>query len=137
MGEDYTPQRVEATFRASFQIREVVWCEFEEAPNARVPEFLGNHPCVIISTKNSADLPHLVVPITSKDQAGNEYAYALTRLPFRNKPFSWVVCSHIYSVAHSRLRRPRPKIRMYQEDFDHVIRLCHSRLPVVRAFESP
>lgn len=119
----------EPKFVANFQVREVAWCRFEGAPPAIAPEFIGEHPCVIISIKNAENLPHLVIPITSsKPDEDCPYTYELSCKPLKNKEHDYVVCSHIYSVAHQRLKRPYKKVRISEADFDEIMRRCYSRL---------
>jgi hypothetical protein len=58
------------------KIRAVYWCRFWR--DALRPEFYKNRPVVVVSRDNRLDGPALVVPLTTKPQGGNKWAYKLT-----------------------------------------------------------
>jgi len=114
----------------SFYTREVVWCDFEDIPNAQKPEFIGQHPAIILSIKNEPKWPHLIVPLTSSPQDMTDPTIVAIEKKFipTGKP-SFAICSHIYAAAHSRLQRPKYKMRLTNEKFEAVKVACCIRLP--------
>ena len=112
------------------KIRAVYWCRFWR--DALRPEFYKNRPVVIVSRDNRLDGPALVVPLTTKPQGANKWAYKLAENPNPKKPLveSWAVCNHIYTVSCARLEQMDGGVpRMRQDDFDEVVRLLLRALP--------
>ncbi|WP_084168988.1 type II toxin-antitoxin system PemK/MazF family toxin [Hellea balneolensis] len=99
-------------------------------PHAQKPEFIGRHPAIILSIKNDPKWPHLVVPLTSSPQDLSEPTIVPIEKKFipTGKP-SYAICSHIYSVAHSRLSRPKYKMRLTHDKFELIKIACCIRLP--------
>ena len=112
------------------KIRAVYWCRFWR--DALRPEFYKKRPVVILSRDNRLDGPALVVPLTTKPQATNKWAYKLSENPNPRKPAleSLAVCNHIYLVSCARLEQMDSGVpRMQQHDFDEVVRLMLRALP--------
>jgi mRNA interferase MazF len=112
------------------KIRAVYWCRFWR--DALSPEFYKTRPVVIVSRDNRLDGPALVVPLTTKPQGNNRWAYKLTENPNPRKPSidSWAVCNHIYAVSCARLTQMDGHVRrMKPADFDQVVRLMLQALP--------
>jgi mRNA interferase MazF len=112
------------------KIRAVYWCRFWR--DALRPEFYKNRPVVVVSRDNRLDGPALVVPLTTKPQGNNKWAYKLTENPNPGKPTieSWAVCNHIYAVSCARLAQMDGGVpRMKPQDFDEVVRLMLRALP--------
>jgi mRNA interferase MazF len=112
------------------KIRAVYWCRFWR--DALRPEFYKNRPVVVVSRDNRLDGPALVVPLTTKPQGTNKWAYKLTENPNPGKPGidSWAVCNHIYAVSCARLSQMGGGVpRMNPHDFDEVVRLMLRALP--------
>lgn len=112
------------------KIRAVFWCRFWR--DALRPEFYKNRPVVVVSRDNRLDRPALVVPLTTKPQGGNKWAYKLTENPNPRKPAigSRAVCDHIYAVSCARLAQMDGGVpRMNTHDFDEVVRLMLKALP--------
>jgi mRNA interferase MazF len=112
------------------KIRAVYWCRFWQ--DALRPEFYKNRPVVIVSRDNRLDGPALVVPLTTKPQGNNKWAYKLTENPNPRRPSidSWAVCNHIYAVSCARLAQMDGGVpRMKPADFDEVVRLMLRALP--------
>jgi mRNA interferase MazF len=112
------------------KIRAVYWCGFWQ--DALRPEFYKNRPVVIVSRDNRLDGPALVVPLTTKPQGNNKWAYKLTENPNPRKPSidSWAVCNHVDAVSCARLRQMDGGVpRMKPVDFDEVVRLMLRALP--------
>lgn len=80
----------------------VYWCEFPA--DARKPEFWKTRPVIVVSYANTLLGPVLVVPLTTKPQPGNKWAYGMPQNPVpRESRASWAVCNHVYTVSCSRL----------------------------------
>jgi mRNA interferase MazF len=112
------------------KIRAVYWCRFWR--DALRPEFYKNRPVVVVSRDNRLEGPALVVPLTTKPQGTNKWAYKLTENPNPGKPGidSWAVCNHIYAVSCARLSQMDGTVpRMKPHDFDEVVRLMLRALP--------
>lgn len=112
------------------KLRAVYWCRFWG--DALRPEFYKNRPVVVVSRDNRLDGPVLVVPLTTKVQGDNKWAYKLMENPNPRKPGidSWAVCNHIYAVSCARLQQMDGRApRMQQCDFDEVVRLMLRALP--------
>ncbi len=93
---------VKAAIKAAPAIRNVCWCAFPH--DMRQPEFWKTKPVVVVSYKNRLTGPILVVPVTTKPQADDQWAIKLARNPNpRETRDVWVVCNHRYTVACSRL----------------------------------
>ncbi len=88
--------------KAAPKLGNVYWCQFPA--DARKPEFWKTRPVVVISYANSLLGPVLVVPLTTKDQGANKWAFRLEAnpVPKDSRPSS-AVCNHLYTVACSRL----------------------------------
>ena len=110
--------------------RAVYWCRFWH--DALRPEFYKNRPVVVVSRDNRLDGPALVVPLTTKPQGGNKWAYKLLENPNPRKPGieSWAVCNHIYAVSCARLAQMDGRVpRMKPIDFNEVVRIMLQALP--------
>jgi len=112
------------------KIRAVYWCQFWA--DALRPEFYKNRPVVVVSRDNRLDGPVMVVPLTTKPQGANKWAYKLSANPNPKKPgtASWAVCNHVCTVSCARLRQiDGGAPRMKQADFDQVVTLMLKALP--------
>lgn len=101
---DDEPAAPEVANRINFapKLGNVYWCEFPA--DARKPEFWKTRPVIVVSYANTLLGPVLVVPLTTKPQPGNRWAYALPENPVpRETRASWAVCNHLYTVSCSRL----------------------------------
>lgn len=82
---------------------QVYWVDFPH--DAYAPEFVGEHPGVVIRAAASLNEPCTVVPLTSRDQGRRPHVHALTRNPNpRQNTAVWAVCDHLYTVSIERLR---------------------------------
>lgn len=94
----------EAPNRINFapKLGNLYWCKFPA--DARKPEFWKTRPVIVVSYANTLLGPVLVVPLTTKPQPGNKWAYSMPQNPIpRESRVSWAVCNHIYTVSCSRL----------------------------------
>lgn len=82
---------------------QVYWVDFPH--DAYSPEFVGEHPGVVVRAASSLSEPCIVVPLTSRDQGQRVHTYELRRNPNpRQDTRVWAVCDHLYTVAIERLR---------------------------------
>lgn len=82
---------------------QVYWVDFPH--DAYAPEFVGEHPGVVIRAASSLHEPCTVVPLTSRDQRRRPHTYELTVNPNpRQDTPVWAVCDHLYTVSIERLR---------------------------------
>lgn len=116
------------------RIMSVYWCEFPS--DARRPEFWKTRPVIVVSHRNRLDGPVLVVPLTTKNQHGNEWAVRLKTSPKSKEPReSWAVCNHLYTVSCSRLSAFHGHIpRLSPEEFrpihERVLQWIPTLLPL-------
>ena len=129
-GADDGPDAPEASNRITVapKLGNVYWCEFPA--DARKPEFWKTRPVIVVSYANTLLGPVLVVPLTTKPQPGNKWAYALPRTPVpRERRASWAVCNHLYTVSCSRLSPIHGKVgRLNEEERKPVIELARQWL---------
>jgi mRNA interferase MazF len=93
---------IRVSIKSAPAIRNVYSCRFPEA--ALPPEFSKRRPVIVVSWKNSLTGPVLVVPVTTRDQPGNQWAVKLTRNPSPGETCDvWAVCNHLYTVSCTRL----------------------------------
>lgn len=85
------------------RVRQVYWVDFPH--DAYSPEFVGEHPGVVIRAASSLTDPCIVVPLTSKDQRNRPHTFQLSKNPNprANTPV-WAVCDHLYTISIERLR---------------------------------
>ncbi|PHR63009.1 MAG: hypothetical protein COA47_01575 [Robiginitomaculum sp.] len=125
-GKDYM-RRVKVV-NITYGVRDFVWVDFPE--NAQKPEFIGIHPAVVISIKNNNRIPYLVLPATSKAQDTTDpYVWKLIKRLRVDMVDTWVICSHIYAVAHTRIQKRASPLKVDQHDFDQIGQRCCIRLP--------
>lgn len=83
---------------------QVFWVDFPH--DAYAPEFVGEHPGVVIRSANNLSEPVILVPLTHRDPGSNPHAHKLLRNPDpRDAEASFAICNHLYTVALGRLRR--------------------------------
>jgi len=87
--------------RARFQ--QAYWVDFPH--DAYAPEFVGEHPGVVIRSAGNLNEPCVVIPLTSRDQGARPHTYKLAHNPNpRSSSDCWAVCDHLYTVSLGRLR---------------------------------
>lgn len=102
MDDDLAAPEVPNRINFAPKLGNVYWCEFPA--DARKPEFWKTRPVIVISYANTLLGPVLVVPLTTKPQPGNAWAYAFPQNPIaRESRGAWAVCNHLYTVSCSRL----------------------------------
>ena len=122
------PPRVAPRIRAAPKIRQLFWCDFPE--DAHLPEFWKTRPVLVISFKNSLSGAVTVLPCSSQDQEGNQWACKLTTTIDGER--SWAICDKPCTVAVSRLTPHKEGIKRLPEDeFNQVLDLMFQWLPVI------
>lgn len=131
MTEDNRPPRIAPRITSAPRVRQVYWCDFPV--DAHLPEFWKTRPVVILSPKAKLYGAVTVVPLSTKPQPDNPLAYDFTS-PLPGGARSWAVCSHITTVAVSRLTLVDGKApRISDDDFQEILRIVRSTIPTPRA----
>lgn len=99
----YKAPRPPLLLKSAPRFSEVYWCDF--AISNILPEFDDRHPVIIVRSGGKLSTPHIVVPLTSQDHAGDVFAHQLSTNPMigQREKDSWAVCNHLYTVASERL----------------------------------
>src|SRR3954454_23488865 len=97
--EDEKPPRVAPRLKAPPSIRQLYWCDFQK--DAHLPEFWKTRPVLIVSFKNMLAGAVTVIPCSSQNQDGNEWAVRLRTTI--NDERSWAICDKPTTIAVSRL----------------------------------
>lgn len=95
------------------------WCDFPK--DAQLPEFWKCRPVIIVSYKNTLSGAVTVIPCSTQEQAGNQWAVKLS-ISMTKGEESWAVCDKPSTVAVSRLT-PNPEgiPRLPEDDFNAVL----------------
>lgn len=120
------PVHVQPRLRNAPRIRQLYWCDF---PNdAQLPEMWKKRPVVIISKVVHYNGTATVLPITTKDQTGNPFAFRLqTRMSQRP---AWALCDKITSLAVSRFHpNENGDVRMPIDEFNRMLGVLLAYLP--------
>lgn len=129
--EENPPPRVKPRVISAPQARQVYFCDFPV--DAQLPEFWKRRPVVILSKKATLYSVVTVVPLSTKAQPDNPLAHSFPSV-LRGEDLSWAICSHLTTVAVSRLVPPSRKIpKVSPEDFTTILRLALSTLPKLQA----
>ena len=132
--EQAPPPKVAPRLVGAPKIRQLLWCDFPQ--DAQLPEFWKRRPVIILSYRNTLHGAVTVVPCSTQAQPGNKWAFPLqTTIDGRA---AWAICDKITSVAVSRLLPDKGGIvRMPEAEFDDMMRLVLSWLPVPAAPPAP
>lgn len=134
MTEEGLPPRIPPRVKSAPKPGQVYWCDFPT--DAQLPEFWKRRPVVILSAKATLYGVVVVIPLTSKAQPDNLHAYAFAS-PLPGEKTAWAVCSHITTVAVSRLVPPFRQIpRISEADFKAILTMAHAIIPTPRAPET-
>jgi mRNA interferase MazF len=124
-----TPPRIKPRVKSAPKVRQVYWCEFPQ--DAQLPEMWKVRPVLIIGKKATLYGRITALPLSSKSQPDNPYAYRIVS-PIDGKD-TWVICDYLISLAVSRLSPPDRVIpRVDEDDFNKIIELAYSLLPTPR-----
>lgn len=125
------PPRVKPKITAAPRARQMYWCDFWPAKQARLPEFYKTRPVVVLSHSNKLSGHCLVIPVSSAPQSDNRWSVKLSiSLDGRE---SWAVCNHIYTVSTSRLHKHQGKIpKLSEVEFGELLKRVMACLPKPR-----
>lgn len=124
------PPRVEPRIRSAPRPRQVYWCDFPL--DAHLPEMWKKRPVVVLSKKATLRGVVQVVPLSTKSQPDNPAAHPFNS-PLKDGGTTWAICSHLTTVAVSRLDIARGKPpKVTQDDFTTILRLALGHLPALR-----
>lgn len=111
--------------------KQYYWVDFPH--DAHAPEFVGEHPGIVLRGARKLEATCIIVPVTSKPQLNMRYVHQLKRNPNprgrRDGIIAFVICDHLYTVHTCRLRpvldlngrASFPTVDGY--DFDEIKRL--------------
>ena len=86
------------------RVGQVFWVDFPH--DAYSPEFVGEHPGVIVRGANTMSDPVILVPLTHRVPTRNPHAHLLRVNPDKSdKRDAYAICDHLYTLALGRLRR--------------------------------
>lgn len=122
------PPRKPSNINHRPSIRDVFWCDYPE--DAQLPEFWKRRPVIVISkSHNHLKGTVVVLPCTTLDQTGNEWA---VKVDLGSCKESWAICDQISTFAVSRLHNVTldMKKRVDKEDFNRVLEALCKRLPL-------
>ena len=131
--------RREHNLHGTPRVGQVFWVDFPV--DAYSPEFVGEHPAVIVRAARRLSDPCIVVPLTHSPNIDTPHAYRLTRNPNRrDRADAWAICSHLYTVALGRLRRFEQRsfqFDVYLDPVDLEAIFAQVRKALARAFDAP
>lgn len=86
------------------RVGQVYWVDF--AHDAYEPEFVGEHPCVVVRAAGSLNDTCVVVPLTTRPQENVPHTHMMEQnpIPKGKAGDSYAVCTHLYTVNICRLR---------------------------------
>jgi len=114
--------------KAAPKIRQIYWCEFWK--DARLPEMWKTRPVIVVSYKHTLNGHCLVIPLSTRQQAENEWAYKLPIEIEDSGIEAWAICNHPYTVSTSRLRQFNKGTPLLpKEDFNQVLGKLMKWLP--------
>ena len=98
------PSRRERIIRSTPRIGQCFWVDF--AHDSYPPEFVGEHPGIVIRAAQSFTDTCIIVPVTSTPQDPKKHIHQLSKNPNRKDAHKtvWAVCNHLYTINTARLR---------------------------------
>jgi mRNA interferase MazF len=125
------PPRKLPSIRSAPRIGQVYYCDFQE--DALLPEFWKRRPVVIVSGNATLYGIVTIVPLTTKSQPDNKLAWRFVPTWLEDGEGSWAICSHVTSVATSRLSLIKGKApKVIDEDLQNILRLVRTTIPAPR-----
>ena len=101
-----TQQYASGGFLSAPRVRQYYWVDFPHDANA--PEFVGEHPGVVVRAARALHGTCIIVPVTSRPQRDEKYVHKLSQNPnpvgHTNGIDAYVICDHLYTVNICRLR---------------------------------
>jgi mRNA interferase MazF len=120
------PPKVQPRLIGAPKIRQLYWCDFPE--DAQLPEFWKRRPVVIISYRNTLHGAVSVIPCSTSDQTGNNWAVRM-QTTINGNP-SWAICDKPSTYAVSRLSVDRSGIvQLPVVEFDEILHRLFEWLP--------
>lgn len=98
-----TSKRVRS-IKSTPRVSQCLWVDF--AHDAYAPEFVREHPCVVVRAAQKLDHDTcIIVPLTTSEQKQAPHNHKLAKNPNpRDDREVWAVCDHLYTVNLARLR---------------------------------
>jgi len=126
--QETRPPKKEPSIKSAPKIRQIYWCEFWK--DTIHPEMWKRRPVIIISYKHILHGHCTVIPVSSKPQDHNEWAYKLSIDLEENGVKSWAICNQPYTVSNSRLMKFKNEIPLLpKEDFNQILDKMMKWLP--------
>lgn len=121
------------------RVGQVFWVDFPS--DAYVPEFVGEHPAVVVRAAQRMSDPCIVVPLTHSLNVKTPHAHKLNKNPDkRDARDAYAICSHLYTVSLGRLRRFEQKSfqkDVYLDIADQEAIFDNIRRALARVFSAP
>src|SRR3546814_10885622 len=103
------------------------WVDFPH--DAYVPEFVNEHPGIIIRAANSLSDTCIILPVTSAQQKAGTHFHQLSKNPNPKGQaegrIAYVVCDHLYTVNINRLR---PRSEENTSELQSLMRISYAVL---------
>jgi uncharacterized protein YifN (PemK superfamily) len=123
------PSRRERRINSAPRVGQYYWVDFPH--DAYAPEFVGEHPGIVVRAARHLNDTCVIMPVTSSPQAEAKHIHRLRENPnpnYRDRKV-WAVCSHLYTIHNARLRpvtdaRRRPVFPRVGEDDMEGIYAC-------------
>ena len=88
------------------RVGQMYWVDFPH--DAYAPEFVNEHPGIVIRAANSLHDTCIILPVTSAQQKAGTHFHQLSKNPnpkgHAEGRIAYVVCDHLYTVHINRLR---------------------------------
>ena len=88
------------------RMAQMYWIDFPH--DAYAPEFVGEHPGIVIRAANSLHDTCIILPVTSRKQKAGTHFHELSKNPNpkgqEEGRIAYVVCDHLYTVNINRFR---------------------------------
>lgn len=103
----YVPiSRRERRIMSRPRVGQMYWIDFPH--DAYAPEFVNEHPGIVIRAANSLHDTCIILPVTSAQQKAGTHFHQLSKNPnpkgHAEGRIAYVVCDHLYTVHINRLR---------------------------------
>lgn len=103
----YVPiSRRERRIQSRPRVGQMYWVDFPH--DAYAPEFVNEHPGIVIRASNSLHDTCIILPVTSAQQKAGTHFHQLSKNPnprgHAEGRIAYVVCDHLYTVHVNRLR---------------------------------
>lgn len=131
------PSRRVRLIKSAPRVGQYYWVDFPH--DAYAPEFVGEHPGIVVRAARSLDDTCIIVPVTSTPQGQKPHIHQLGRNPNRRYPDTtvWAVCNHLYTIHTARLRMTFDRPGSYApskvdpEDMEAIFACIRGALPRV------